>query len=349
MTPTGIVMRATRQLRGAHPYKRPVPPAMKVMNRPGPPAVNYLCPLDDRPIGGIRAIYRHVDMLNDAGINASVVHPVQGFSCSWFKHETRIAAARSVALSQQDVLVVPEWYGPGFASLPIGPRIVVFNQNAYKTFTGLDDSAPAGAPYREVPRLEAILAVSSDNADYLRYAFPEFKVAQVRNAVDSAVFNARGKPVSRRIAFMPRKRGDDARQVLRLLGARGSLNGWEVVPIENRSESETADLLHSCAIFLSFSSQEGFGLPPAEAMASGCYVIGFHGLGGREYFRPEFSQPVEEGNVLAFALAAASALAEDPVGLAERGGQAASYILSNYGLQQQREDLLTFFSELLKV
>ena len=110
---------------------------------------------------------------------------------------------------------------------------------------------------------------------------------------------------------MPRKRANDARQVLRLLAAHGSLEGWEVVPIEDRTEAETAGLLRSCAIFLSFSAQEGFGLPPAEAMACGCYVVGFPGLGGREYFDPTFSCPIEEGDVLAFAKATAAILSDD--------------------------------------
>ena len=38
-------------------------------------------------------------------------------------------------------------------------------------------------------------------------------------------------------------------------------------------------------IFLSFGHPEGFGLPITEAMASGYWVIGYHGGGGRELFR----------------------------------------------------------------
>ena len=37
-------------------------------------------------------------------------------------------------------------------------------------------------------------------------------------------------------------------------------------------------------VFLSFGHPEGFGLPVAEAIASGCAVIGYSGLGGRELF-----------------------------------------------------------------
>src|SRR5260370_41830022 len=211
-------------------------------------------------------------------------------------------------MSRQDVPVVPEWYGAGRAALPEGPRIVVFNQNAYQTFDGLADTSPPGAPYRGLQGLEALVVVSQDNAQCLRFAFPDIPVALVRNAIDPAVFHLPAQPAGRRLALMPRKRPDDARLLLRMLSARGSLDGWEIVVIENRSESETAELLRSCSVFLSFSSREGFGLPAAEAMACGCYVVGFDGIAGREFFRPEVPSPVADGDVLQFAQTAAADL-----------------------------------------
>jgi glycosyltransferase involved in cell wall biosynthesis len=36
-------------------------------------------------------------------------------------------------------------------------------------------------------------------------------------------------------------------------------------------------------VFLALSRLEGFGLTPLEAMAAGCVVVGFTGIGGREY------------------------------------------------------------------
>ena len=37
-------------------------------------------------------------------------------------------------------------------------------------------------------------------------------------------------------------------------------------------------------LFFSFGHPEGFGLPVAEALACGCAVVGYTGLGGRELF-----------------------------------------------------------------
>jgi glycosyltransferase involved in cell wall biosynthesis len=324
------------------------PPPLRTVDHSLVPAVYYLCPHLDRPSGGVRTIYRHVDALNAGGIRAMVVHAKDGFSCTWFRHNTQVTGARSVALSPQDVLVVPEWYGPGLNALPAGPRIVIFNQNAYRTFDALDASAGAGSPYRGIAGLEAMIVVSADSTDYLRFAFPELRITRVRNVIDPAVFYPPKHSAGRRIAYMPRKRADDARQVLRLLHARGSLRGWEVIAIDGRSEAETADLLRTSAIFLSFSDQEGFGMPPAEAMACGCYVVGFPGFGGREYFEPSFSTPIEDGDVLAFAKAMASILGAERASFAERARSASDYVLARYSPSGQREDLLGFFGPMLQ-
>ena len=103
--------------------------------------------------------------------------------------------------------------------------------------------------------------------------------------------------------------------------------------------------MRSSSIFLAFGQQEGFGLPPAEAMASGCYVIGFHGFGGREIFDPAFSTPVEDGDVLAFARAVAETIERferDPGAVHAAGVRAAEHVRRTYPLDRQREELLRF-------
>jgi hypothetical protein len=312
------------------------------------PRVFYLCSDSDRPVGGNRTIYRHVDVLNSAGISAVVTHHKSGFACSWFDHQTPVIGSKAVTLTPRDILVVPEFYGPSLAKLPVGPRVVIFNQNAYGTFGGVRTASP-GAPYRDILGIEAILVVSKDNEDYLRYAFPEMRIERVRNVVDGRIFYP-GKAAGRRVAVMPRRRAADCAQVLHLLRTRGCLEKWEVIRIEGCSERETADVMRSCAIFLSFSEREGFGMPPAEAMACGCYVVGFTGMGGREFFDPTTSSPVEEGDILAFAKAAEKALLADHKevhSMRTRALAASRRILAEYSPEHQRDDLLRFFDSLL--
>jgi glycosyltransferase involved in cell wall biosynthesis len=311
-------------------------------------AVYYLCPDLNVPTGGIRSIYRHVDTLNAAGIRAAVVHARPGFACSWFDHQTAVTSAESVALTPADVLVVPEFYAGRLDEMPSGLPLVVFNQNAYRMF---DAAQPVlgQASGLDMDRVTAMMVVSHDNAEYANYAFPGLHVERVRIIVDGQMFHPAGTAPGRRIAVMPRRRRSDCHQVLGLLALRGCLDGWETVIIDGRPEKETAELLRSCAIFLSFSEQEGFGMPPAEAMACGCYVVGFTGLAGREYFDPATSTPVEEGDVLAFAQAAERALRafdEDAGSLRQRALTASARILKDYSAEGQRADLLSFFRSL---
>ena len=94
--------------------------------------------------------------------------------------------------------------------------------------------------------------------------------------------------------------------MLSMLYSRGVLEGWTVVPLHGMPEHEVARHLQDSAIFLSFSEREGLPLPPAEAMACGCVVIGFHGFGGRDF--GDNAIWVADGDVVAMAQAAESAL-----------------------------------------
>jgi glycosyltransferase involved in cell wall biosynthesis len=314
------------------------PPALRGGPQAGPPTIYYLTPDYPAPTGGIRVAYRHVDLLNESGRAAAIVHHREGYSCRWFEHSTRVHGAPSVRLGPEDVLVVPEMYGQFLDDLPHEPKLVAFSQNAYMTF----DRVPPGRP---VPydRVTAAMTVSQDSAEYLRFAFPGLSVSVVRNAIDTSIFRPAAEPPGRRLAVMPRKRPADADQVLRLLGER--LRGWDVATIDGMSEGETAELMRSSAIFLAFGLQEGFGLPPAEAMASGCYVIGFPAFGGREIFDPAFSSPIEDGDVLTFAREVARAMSEfdrDPATLHRAGAQAAEHVRRTYSAALQRAELLEF-------
>ena len=65
------------------------------------------------------------------------------------------------------------------------------------------------------------------------------------------------------------------------------------------SHQEVAKELREALIFVSSGHPEGFGLPLAEALACGCLVIGYHGLGGRDFALPHM-HCVEFGDLLGF-------------------------------------------------
>jgi glycosyltransferase involved in cell wall biosynthesis len=149
---------------------------------------------------------------------------------------------------------------------------------------------------------------------------------------------------------MPRKRPCDAASVLGLLKLRSALDGWDIVAIDGRSEAETADLLRTAKLFLSFSLREGFGLPPVEALACGCTVVGFHGFGGREYFLPPFAITVEDGDIAAFARTVEAAIHNmdnDPQSADSIMAAASSFVFERYPLETEKQDLLNIFAPLL--
>jgi hypothetical protein len=308
-----------------------------------------LCPDNDTPSGGVRRLYRHVDVLCAHAMPAWVVHEKPGFRCRWFSNTTPILDLSQVRPTPSDVLVVPEIFAHGMATLAPGVPKVIFNQNAYLTFRGWPlEGADGFAPYRS-PDVVATLAVSEDNTDYLQYAFPGTTTHRVHYGIDP--WFAPRFPKRKAMAYMPRKNAQDVVQVLNLLRGRGSLSGWEIVPIDGVPEAEVAKRLGDCAMFLSFGHPEGFGLPPLEAMASGCVVVGYHGRGGREFFDPEFCYPVEVGDMVGFAKAVEDVLGleqREPGTLERKGKLAAEYVRVNYSPEREAQDIIAIWEAIVK-
>ena len=353
MNTSDVVRRVSRQIRAlCHYHTNAVPKLNIALNSTRRrSSAWFICPDFERPSGGIRKLYRCVDILNDAGFRAVIVHKRPGFRCTWFDNQTRVISSPQAVLQQGDVIVVPEVYGASICDLPRGIRQIIFNQGAYLMLDSLMNGATNLAPYIDNPDLVAVLVVSEDSAAVVEYAFPRVHVRRIRHGINPEIHHPPAGRKSRRIAYMPRRRGHEAAQVLKLLTLRGVLDGWEVIAIDRRTEAEAANLLRSTQIFLSFSQQEGFGLPPLEALACGCLVVGYHGFGGREFFRPPFAIAVEDGDVVAFARAVENVIhqiEDDPTNMATAGAAGARFVFDRYSRDAERQDLLDVFVPLLK-
>lgn len=307
-----------------------------------------ICPDYGPPAGGIRKLYRHVDILNAHGLPAAILHSQEGFRCNWFENQTPVSYRQQVVIGHDDVVVVPEIVGPELGPLAPHSRKIIFNQNAYLTFAGYSVDPNDRRTLYDRPDVVGAFVVSADNRAYLSYAFPRLRLFRLHYGIDGHLFAP--CPKQPLIAFMPRKNAADVVQVINLLKHRNTLSGFELLPIDGRPEAEVASLLGKCAVFLSFGHPEGCPLPPLEAMSCGCVVVGYHGRGGREYFREDMCYPVEMGDVVGFARQVETALdlwRHDPRALAVMGERAAEYVRNVYTLKKEEEDILEGWRRIL--
>ena len=226
---------------------------------------------------------------------------------------------------------------------------VIFNQNAYRTFVDWPPEMDVRhSPYGR-PDLLAVLTGSLDNQRYLQTAFPGLPVLRARYSINLELFHDRSEK-ERLIAYMPRKNRRESTQVLVQLSLRGALAGWTVVPIEGATEADVAGVLRRATVFLSFGHPEGFGLPPLEAMRCGCVVVGYDGLGGREYFRPPHAHPIPFGDIRLYVETVEGvlgALESDPEPVLRRAREASEFVASEYAPERETEEVLGAWREIL--
>jgi len=339
--------------------------------------IYFVCPTNKFASGGVKQIYRQVETLNKNGFEAYLLLKKRGKKENWFNNNVPIKVSpylfkelkylykgkkinffkklilsflktQSIDIEKDAILVFPEIYGPNIHKLAPENSKVIFNQNCYYTFGYFSIYENyQETPYTHSKTLATIVA-SEDAERYLKYTFPNSPVFKMRLGIDNQIFNY-SETKKKQICFMPRKLGDDVTQVICILKQRNALKGWNLVAIDNKTEQEVAEIMKESAIFLSFNHKEGFGLPPAEAMSCGCYVIGYSGQGGKEYLKPEFSMPVEDGNIIEFVQKIEEAIKiyeENSQEILSKGKLSSHFILENYSLKNEINDTVNIWNNI---
>lgn len=339
--------------------------------------IYFICPSNKFASGGVKQIYRQVETLNKNGFEAYLLLKKAGKKENWFNTNVTVKyspylfkqlkylykgnkisflqkiglfvlKSQSEEIDKNAILVFPEIYGPNIHKIEPEISKVIFNQNCYYTFGyfSIHENYKIN-PYNH-PKTLATIVASEDAEKYINYSFPNLKILKMRLGIDHKIFSY-SENKEKQIAFMPRKLGDDVTQVISILKQRNALSGWNLIPIDNKSEFEVAEIMKKSILFLSFNHKEGFGLPPAEAMSCGCYVIGYTGQGGKEYFRPEFSMPVEDGNIIEFAQkieAAIQAYENNPQEILNKGKIASNFISENYSIEHETNDTINIWNKI---
>lgn len=248
----------------------------------------------DSPIGGVKQAHRLCECLSSLGRKTCIIQDDASFHPSWFSSSVDTISVADFSNvrdlnASSDIVILPETYMNVFSTYAPGLSKIVFNQNCSYTF-GIPPNRTFPSPvdifhlYRH-PDLLSVLCVSRYDQEFLLggLCLDPSNVNLLVNPVETDLFCLAGKKF-KHVAFMPRKNSFDARIVSSLLSAQPWWQGWKFVPIANMSQAEVSLVLQQSLVFLSFGHPEGFGLPAAEALACGCYLIGYNGLGGRELF-----------------------------------------------------------------
>ncbi len=188
-------------------------------------------------------------------------------------------------LSDRDIWCVPEgWPNAVVPGVRAGARTLLYVQNWIFMMTVL----PGGVRWADLPL--RYFAVSHPVAWFMKEVLGLACDAILPPAVAPVFFQKKSRSFRRiRICWMPRKNKAMAGQIRDIALARLSLLSFDVpvdfIEVHGHSLAEVAEVFASSHIFLCTGFPEGFGLPPVEAMASGCVPVGFAGLGGWEYMR----------------------------------------------------------------
>jgi hypothetical protein len=242
------------------------------------PRIFYYCYSHNRPTGGQKHTYTHVDILNKHGFDAVVFHPTDAFRLTWFDNDTRvigISEFRRCHDPHRDYIVLPEDLGRDIRRFP--GRKVVFNKNVFHGYAslGLFDATPDEYCSKEIV---AVLTVSEHNRQHVAHAYPHQLVRVVHPAIREDVFAWRALSEKKpQIACIPKNQKWLATlyHTVQSRAARGLNRGkaFRWVVLGNHSERETAEILADSAMFIFLSVTEGLGRMPLEAMSCGCLVV----------------------------------------------------------------------------
>ena len=274
-------------------------------------SIIYICPTaKNRPAGGIKIIYRHVEILSKLlpkGTNSKIFHFDDiNFKCDWFKHSASFKK-NSTFDPTKEFVIIPEWMAVYHARIlqKIGVKYGIFVQNGFYLNTKPKNNFSDQEINEAYNKAEFIISYSDEITECVKLTFPKLinKILRINISVDNNKFICSEEIFKNKenlITYMPRKKIDHVTKLLFILNQHLPKN-WKIKSIDNLRESEVIEFLKKSKIFLSFSELEGFGLPPVEAALCGNLVIGYTGESGKEYWHSPIFSEVFSGDLRTFA------------------------------------------------
>ena len=185
----------------------------------------------------------------------------------------------------------------------------------------------------------AVVTVSEDNRNFLvdGCTLNASNVFTLLNGIDANLFHPPSVK-ARRIVFLERKFSHHAKAVHTLSVLRPTFANYSFRSLGRLTHPEIAREFQEALVFLYTGHPEGFGLPLAEAIACGCIVVGYDGLGSRDFCYPALRY-VPFGDILSFVNTLERAIVDfenPPSSLLSLLLKYADSILRNYSLEMEK-------------
>ena len=312
--------------------------------------IYYYLPDIETISGGIKQIYRHINILNSSGYDAKIFYENLNVNNQWFNNncpkENDIES-----IKESDYIVFPEIScGNSTKFLKYTKNIIIFNQNCYYTFTGLNNYDMKYIPLLyDLKFVKSCIVVSDDSYNYLKTCFPNKMIYRVFNGINDKIFYPEIK--KNIISCMPRKNKEHLNQIINILSRQKIMKDWEIILIDKMTETQVSQIMNSSKIFLSTGCPEGCPLPPLEAIFSGNVVIGYNGVGGKEYFDKQATViSVEYNNIVDFVnkiLRFIELYNNDYENLKLQLHNSIEYYKNIYSIENERKSIITTWKKIL--
>ena len=286
--------------------------------------IGYITTCPKVPVGGVGVIFWHVHILRKIGIDAFVVPDKGKFDPWWMEPKPDVEFA---SLSDDmDVWVIPEVRIDLVKDLK-GTK-VAFVQNH-------------GLLKKEelYSHVDFVISVSEPSAQMIREKINLPTLVVNPFIHPSSPFYV-GRKQKHSVLVLARKKA-----IFFLDHIRARIRGFNLYIVSNLTQRELAERYAHAEYYLHLSFPEGWPAPVAEAMASGCCVVGFSGEGGLEFMRHmETAYVAKDGNPEE-CIRGLKVLARDDE-LRGRICQEAKRTISTYTMERTRRQLMDFVEKL---
>ncbi len=257
----------------------------------------YFCPDFPQPSGGIKTLYRHVTRLVEMGFDAQIVHQKHPFRVTWHGYEApTLWLSGRPRFTPEDVLVIPEVMPQVMQQTAqfSGERIVIALSWS-PTYWNL----PAGQMWPSFG-IHRVITKSPLIQGYLSWSMG-IEATLIHEYVTPERYHLAVEAKRPKVCYLTRK-DRSAAWLQQVLQAKGDpFDRFEWMPLRELSEDEYARNLREATVYVTTNMQEGMNSSVLEAMACGCLVVGFSGVGGRVFMKSDGPEQncvlVENGNV----------------------------------------------------